>query len=74
MRISKTNDHLTRLREKNALAPTAICPPFGPGVVFLEILCNMRPWEDMCRTNIKFPTLMGSVGGWFFVVDVTRGL
>ena len=27
----------------------------------------------MCRTNIKFPTLIGSVGGWVFVVDVTRG-
>ena len=22
---------------------------------------------------IKFPKLMGSVGGWVFVVDVTRG-
>ena len=28
---------------------------------------------DMCRTNINFPTLMHPVGGWVFVVDVTRG-
>ena len=29
---------------------------------------------DMWWSNIKFPTLMGSVGGWVFVLDVTRGL
>ena len=23
-------------------------------------------------SKIKFPTLMGSVGGWFFLLDVTR--
>ena len=26
---------------------------------------------DMCRTNIRFCWLMGSVGGWVFVLDVT---
>ena len=28
-------------------------------------------WES--AELIKFPTLMGSVGGWVFVLDVTRG-
>ena len=27
-----------------------------------------------CRTDIKFPTLMGSVGGWVFVMDVIRAV
>ena len=27
----------------------------------------------MCRNNIKFPTLMDSVGVWVFVLDVTKG-
>ena len=26
----------------------------------------------MWGSKIKFPTLMGSVGGWVFVLDVTR--
>ena len=28
---------------------------------------------NMECSNSKFPTLMGSVGGWVFVVDVTKG-
>ena len=34
---------------------------------------NVNTILDVCRTNINFPTLMGSVGGWVFVLDVTRG-
>ena len=40
----------------------------------MDVLSATILGGDMCGSNIIFPTLMGSVGGWVFVVDVTRGV
>ena len=34
---------------------------------------SIRNLSGYVGSKINFPTLMGSVGGWVFVVDVTRG-
>ena len=47
--------------------------PF-PHYAFQMVGNNPMPCDQMviCAEQIKFCWLMGSVGGWVFVVDVTR--
>ena len=39
--------------------------------VLIDFFIGCLNW--ICAELIKFPTLMGSIGGWVFVVNVTRG-